>query len=197
MRLIPARAGNIPLPQPPPSSSSAHPRPCGEHALFNTAPAALLGSSPLAQGTSTRHRHSVHRRRLIPTRAGNIGRTQSCRQRPSIHPRSRGEHLKALIGGMKWCGSSPLARGTHEEGAQGVFREGSSPLARGTLRWFLWLYPGLRLIPTRAGNTFSSTSCAHLPAAHPRSRGEHLGNFVGTLFAPGSSPLARGTLRSA
>ena len=151
-RLIPARAGNIPLPQPPPSSSSAHPRPCGEHALFNTAPAALLGSSPLAQGTSTRHRHSVHRRRLIPTRAGNIGRTQSCRQRPSIHPRSRGEHLKALIGGMKWCGSSPLARGTHEEGAQGVFREGSSPLARGTLRWFLWLYPGLRLIPTRAGN---------------------------------------------
>ena len=173
MRLIPARAGNIPLPQPPPSSSSAHPRPCGEHALFNTAPAALLGSSPLAQGTSTRHRHSVHRRRLIPTRAGNIGRTQSCRQRPSIHPRSRGEHLKALIGGMKWCGSSPLARRT-----RGILVHAGG---------------GARLIPARAGNTSMRLLIAASPTAHPRSRGEHQQKQLITQALLGSSSLARGT----
>ena len=51
-----------------------------------------------------------------------------------------------------------------------------------------------RLIPARAGNTH----CGHCPdspyAAHPRSRGEHLGSALVVLALYGSSPLARGPL---
>ena len=50
-----------------------------------------------------------------------------------------------------------------------------------------------RLIPARAGNTRCPARRLPVAAAHPRSRGEHLG--WGAWVAPvrGSSPLARGT----
>ena len=94
------------------------------------------------------------------------------RSRPA-HPRSRGEHTKRSSTGAVFCGSSPLAQGTHEN------RHHPSPASR--------------LIPARAGNTPPCDSSTRRSPAHPRSRGEH-GNRRGTGPANrGSSPLARGT----
>ena len=96
------------------------------------------------------------------------------RRPPTAHPRSRGEHCRAL----RLSGESP----------------GSSPLARGT-----WVQPDagygiLRLIPARAGNMWCSRPFCPLCQAHPRSRGEHHRRIRVCLLQPGSSPLARGTL---
>ncbi len=50
------------------------------------------------------------------------------------------------------------------------------------------------LIPARAGNTRTRREVANGPWAHPRSRGEHVTAICILMMAPGSSPLARGTL---
>ena len=74
-------------------------------------------------------------------------------------------------------GSSPLARGTRDPNARGMNLLG--------------------LIPARAGNTHRGNPGYLSCWAHPRSRGEHPKIRVRVSFAPGSSPLARGTLRAA
>ena len=88
------------------------------------------------------------------------------------HPRSRGEH-QFLEGGAR-------------------FSRGSSPLTRGarTLPVMRWLRRGL--IPAHAGSTIGAPSQGSPPAAHPRSRGEHLltASLARKVF--GSSPLTRG-----
>ena len=88
------------------------------------------------------------------------------------HPRSRGEN----------GASAPLS----------VLRAGSSPLTRGKpvgvkpsdLQW--------RLIPAHAGKTPLAQAQERQDQAHPRSRGENLGEPPPRLHAPGSSPLTRG-----
>ena len=71
---------------------------------------------------------------------------------------------------------------------------GSSPLARGTHRLVSRLRAHLGLIPARAGNTASSGAGGAALRAHPRSRGEHLGDKEVAPLHLGLSPLARGTL---
>ena len=93
------------------------------------------------------------------------------------HPRSRGEHTALLNGGTPHLGSSPLARGTRVNDI--------SQLAK------------LGLIPARAGNT---AFCFPRPPffwAHPRSRGEHCLLRACVQCRRGSSPLARGTRKTA
>ena len=69
------------------------------------------------------------------------------------HPRSLGEN-KAYGGGVSEDkGSSPLARGKRT--------------AAGLLRVLI------RLIPARAGKTFTALTVPRSVAAHPRSRGEN------------------------
>ena len=91
----------------------------------------------------------------------------------TAHPRSRGEHF------------------TYSSATPPVY--GSSPLARGTRSVRAPAFPGFRLIPARAGNTFSSRSSFSRVSAHPRSRGEHHGSASSFVRHLGSSPLARGT----
>ena len=153
--------------------SAAHPRSRGEHAPEQAHVAPEAGSSPLARGTLVLLHLSRGNRRLIPARAGNTLLTAEQGGRHAAHPRSRGEHSPAMVTDSERSGSSPLARGTRQ-----VMRAVPEPV---------------RLIPARAGNTFSSTSCAHLPAAHPRSRGEHKSLDSEEIETFGSSPLARGT----
>ena len=111
--------------------------------------------------------------RLIPARAGNTFHRWTRFMRPPAHPRSRGEHpgdRRAKIGAA-----------------------GSSPLARGTLIRTLLLMLIRRLIPARAGNTCGLQASLGIPAAHPRSRGEHAFQSPACHAISGSSPLARGT----
>ena len=132
------------------------------------------GSSPLTQGTHQARSAKLLLTWLIPAHAGNM-RRRSCGGSPgSAHPSSRGEHPSSKLKAWQNAGSSPLARGTLY-GAGGDIRGGG-------------------LIPARAGNTANSPTRGRAARAHPRSRGEHRRCSFADLRAPGSSPLARGTL---
>ena len=154
----------------------AHPRLRREHYVPAAAACATAGSSPLARGTCVVPVAIACGERLIPARAGNTHPILRRTGRQRAHPRSRGEHAPWTAKSLSGRGSSPLARGTP-----------------GTTRHQAVV---VRLIPARAGNTFKSTSCAHLPAAHPRSRGEHPRVSGRMIERSGSSPLARGTLHA-
>ena len=93
----------------------------------------FVGSSPLTRGTRQLTLSHGNALWLIPARAGNTYHRHAATHCAWAHPHSRGEHLKALIGGLKWCGLSPLARGTQMPTCNQV--------------------GFLRLIPARAGNT--------------------------------------------
>ena len=145
----------------------------GEHLSSELISAGVQGSSPLARGTSLRSTQGRAPSRLIPARAGNIGRANPSPKHGPVHPRSRGEHSSGTIDGNSITGPSPLARGTHAS--------------------CLCDWCGHRLIPARAGNTRGRPFPSSAARAHPRSRGEHLSVTGKGEDAPGSSPLARGT----
>ena len=155
---------------------AAHPRSRGEHDQQDNAHYPLLGSSPLARGTSDSVLHCALYLRLIPARAGNMKSVTVQRCRWTAHPRSRGEHH---------TGTTILSRS-----------QGSSPLARGTYIAKPFMPPSLRLIPARAGNISRWILKSLKPSAHPRSRGEHSTCFWSNVRCAGSSPLARGTYLS-
>ena len=172
-RFIPARAGNTRPPCSRPGAPPVHPRSRGEHPDSGRRRRAPTGSSPLARGTREAPAGPRLERRFIPARAGNTARTSAAPRRPSVHPRSRGEHdnLIDLINSV----------------------DGSSPLARGTPVGHALSSRGQRFIPARAGNTGARPAGGPRAPVHPRSRGEHddAARLPGTLY--GSSPLARGT----
>ena len=76
----------------------------------------------------------------------------------------------------RWRGSSPLARGLLAVGARSRVR--------------------IRIIPARAGFTRSTLLPGASRRDHPRSRGVYTPSFVPYVIPLGSSPLARGLLRS-
>ena len=133
----------------------------------------ITGSSPLARGTCCGDGCLHCGLRLIPARAGNIVEGLPEAKSQPAHPRSRGEHFTLLLVGLVDGGSSPLARGTS---------------------FFLdSLHVAGRLIPARAGNIYDGPENPYVRAAHPRSRGEHIGCAWEGGDVGGSSPLARGT----
>ena len=172
--LIPAHAGNTIGGTPPHRGHRAHPRSRGEHTLGSSAAGCHRGSSPLTRGTRYLTSTFPWIFGLIPAHAGNT-LSGAC---PVLmwwaHPRSRGEHLFANRLERIARGSSPLTRGTR------------SQLTGPIDRW--------RLIPAHAGNTPRGSRGANSPAAHPRSRGEHLSKIPTFRLLGGSSPLTRGTL---
>ena len=137
--------------------------------------AADAGSSPLARGTRTGGTGGWRSGRFIPARAGNTRGAHHHHRRPTVHPRSRGEHTVRAPDAADSGGSSPLAWGTHAR----------PDLARGAGRF----------IPARAGNTTPCPISAPPPTVHPRSRGEHPPTSRPAATCHGSSPLARGTLK--
>ncbi len=133
----------------------------------------VSGSSPLARGTL--HWHYCRRRRfgLIPAHAGNTLTRACSRCSRWAHPRSRGEHGKAVAAMGAMLGSSPLARGTLNPQVRDTHQQG--------------------LIPARAGNMYCSGFSSSPSTAHPRSHGEHKTDTSHPLRPSGSSPLTRGT----
>ena len=171
--LIPACAGNIWSLRRDRNSSAAHPRSRGEHQRAPRLRRPFHGSSPLARGTRFRLSLRTVNERLIPARAGNTVIAAASITSFSAHPRSRGEHRYASATERWPLGSSPLARGTLSKRVQRRDRLGLIPACAGNMAlWFL-----LRCVP----------------AAHPRSRGEHVVQQRRADNAVGSSLLARGT----
>ena len=155
--------------------------------------------------------------RIIPARAGFTSRRSGRMSRLRDHPRSRGVYVVPEIMIEALEGSSPLARGLRammrwpgcwrrdHPRSRGVYVSmprlkaasgGSSPLARGLPRLCLRSIRHSRIIPARAGFTDLMVEKGGNRADHPRSRGVYLGSGLGRRMCPGSSPLARGLLRS-
>ena len=118
------------------------------------------------------HRDQVGSIRLIPAHAGKTGSATTACPPSRVHPRSRGENA--------------MAKG--EITAQ----EGSFPLTRGKRGLVQILSSPRRLIPAHAGKTMPPTASLEAHRAHPRSRGENVGDFASGPGGQGSSPLTRG-----
>ena len=73
-------------------------------------------------------------------------------------------------------------------------QEGSFPLTRGKRGLVQILSSPRRLIPAHAGKTMPPTASLEAHRAHPRSRGENVGDFASGPGGQGSSPLTRGKL---
>ena len=109
---------------------------------------------------------------LIPAHAGSTTRACCSADRPSAHPRSRGEHIHCLRSCTRAAGSSPLTRG-----ARNLLIKKAGECG---------------LIPAHAGSTAHHAQNAVSRWAHPRSRGEHEWVMVDGYVNLGSSPLTRG-----
>ena len=133
----------------------------------------VCGSSPHARGTPPLSCPCSSMFRFIPACAGNARSTPWPMPGQTVHPRMRGERFKVREFRDVRSGSSPHARGTHEQRQE-------ERRAR-------------RFIPACAGN--APTPRTHLPpdSVHPRMRGERVQMISRGLSTGGSSPHARGT----
>ena len=151
---------------------SDHPRSRGVYIEEEEDYEDLPGSSPLARGLRAFSGKSSIVGRIIPARAGfTCVRVCACVSF-SDHPRSRGVYSASTVKLLPVPGSSPLARGLRDD-------VGGS-------------HCEFRIIPARAGFTWTPTSASWTLGDHPRSRGVYIRDFRGRLSPGGSSPLARG-----
>ena len=111
-RFIPARAGNRRLSRPLRSSSSVHPRACGEQAHSTRVFASRRGSSPRVRGTASKDPALINDVRFIPARAGNSAGLSGKTSPASVHPRACGEQTVRQRNRSLGVGSSPRVRGT-------------------------------------------------------------------------------------
>ena len=136
----------------------------------------VKGSSPLARGLRAHGSSLDFFPRIIPARAGFTGSENYSQGNDRDHPRSRGVYdvLDNVVGLVL----------------------GSSPLARGLPRSHVGELPAGGIIPARAGFTRTARTRPRSSWDHPRSRGVYRRGTRTRSLALGSSPLARGLLRS-
>ncbi len=196
---------------------SVHPRLRGELGMAAKIAAATAGSSPLTRGTLTEYLSKWPASRFIPAYAGNSLPVNPTSTEGPVHPRLRGElmvygtaqdaagFIPAYAGNSKSRpgrthsitvhprlrgelfvnpfesdgnnGSSPLTRGTQRRSSRGPYR-----------RWF---------IPAYAGNSWIQCAAQRCSTVHPRLRGELLNGAPLSQDQGGSSPLTRGTQKTA
>ena len=173
-RFIPACAGNTQRRRAFCHRRAVHPRVRGEHRNNRQEAGFRRGSSPRARGTRNRMDVRPLPFRFIPACAGNTTARARVPRTGAVHPRVRGEHVRAPGPVSPLLGSSPRARGTQMK--RSIFTVAA------------------RFIPACAGNT--SRVRAPLPrgTVHPRVRGEHYKKSLNSMWFGGSSPRARGTL---
>ena len=131
---------------------TVHPRLRGELNCYRAARRDYYGSSPLARGTLNIPIGDLTVSRFIPACAGNSTAAAANIISAPVHPRLRGElELGRVVLDSK-DGSSPLARGTHDNDHLPPF--------------------GSRFIPACAGNSLRSWITFSWTPVHPRLRGE-------------------------
>ena len=130
------------------------------------------GSSPRVRGKHGRRPFRPRRSGLIPARAGKTGGWNRRGSIRGAHPRACGENVRMRLSRSSGPGSSPRGRGK---------RCGDAECGRLG-----------RLIPARAGKTWTPDSLAAGSAAHPRACGENLRGAWQMCAGAGSSPRVRG-----
>ena len=152
-RVVPARAGVIPMRHPRPAGSWGRPRPRGGHPLDRAQTRRLPPSSPPARGSSAAPGAPGRRSSVVPARAGVIRKSRCCGGRTCRRPRPRGGHPRSRRPGRGRRGSSPPARGSSRLDRLALRPEGVVPARAGVIR----------------------VLCAHslASASRPRPRGGH------------------------
>ena len=211
--LIPAHAGKTTIRVRVRKSRKAHPRSRGENVPIQPLGQVGTGSSPLTRGKPSWRRRRVCSLGLIPAHAGKTHHKRLAPCQRGAHPRSRGENDSLPGCTTGWEGSSPLTRGKlwhllakargglahprsrgENSKLQTALNEGrgSSPLTRGKRSQRPAPGATRRLIPAHAGKTGFTYYGWNDTGAHPRSRGENLGDRGQERRDRGSSPLTRG-----
>ena len=160
--IIPAYAGNTPVPCFVDLRFRDHPRVCGEHAVHVPKTVFRLGSSPRMRGTLNMLCELWRDGGIIPAYAGNTWCVDSQFSWRPDHPRVCGEHMPT-----GWNDDSAL---------------GSSPRMRGTRFIPLGFRSGRGIIPAYAGNTARNAYPFGTTRDHPRVCGEH--NVMTTVTLP-------------
>ena len=174
--IIPACAGNTPIPEFSNSELRGYPHRRGEHRRSRRPSLPTGWLSPQTRGTPRKRRFTTRSTGVIPTDAGNTlhGKVSGVSGRD--HPRTCGEHLNCLPSHDRYSGSSPHMRGTLMVGC-------TQPQLAG-------------IIPAHAGNTGYQSPCKSGQRDHPRTCGEHIEYEKTERGTGGSSPHMRGTLIS-
>ena len=141
--LIPARAGKTATRPRRPSSLTAHPRAGGENVFEVSDGHAHRGSSPRGRGKRSWSPSWNSSSGFIPARAGKTIDRESAVKSARAHPRAGGENGHQLSNAHQGAGSSPRGRGKLNPRKIQRVRE--------------------RLIPARAGKTYSQP----WPPSHP------------------------------
>ena len=132
------------------------------------------GASPLTRGKQVRVKEFETGKGRIPAHAGKTNFAELKQLIDRAHPRSRGENPRAAIASALATGASPLTRGKRIGGRRKV---GAG-----------------RRIPAHAGKTTAPSWRSPPSWAHPRSRGENVGDNWAHMTCGGASPLTRGKL---
>ena len=176
------------------TSTTAHPRACGDHRGCLPGPPQSAGSSPRVRGPRALGERHGARERLIPARAGTTGPSVQAADAGAAHPRACGDHGRSQPRATASAGSSPRVRGPPwrgwRRGSQAAAhpracgdhgamplprrgRAGSSPRVRGPPAQSDPDAYVRRLIPARAGTTCALSRAVCATAAHPRACGDH------------------------
>ena len=192
LRIIPARAGSSEHLAVGDVALEDHPRACGEQGVVVPPPRVRVGSSPRVRGAVWCRFAGRLSLRIIPARAGSRGLQQAVYLRFWDHPRACGEQgIKEGRRGSRE-GSSPRVRGAGTTARQLRKDRGSSPRVRGAAQPADQGFAHDRIIPARAGSSWSSHGPAHKQKDHPRACGEQPFFPLRSTTMPGSSPRVRG-----
>ena len=154
------------------ASRRAHPRSRGENGDRDRGRCVLGGASPLTRGKPKYCTCRSIRSGRIPAHAGKTVAGPPGGPFTGAHPRSRGENTLTDSSSDNAEGASPLTRG--KPGYLGHHQR------RGGR------------IPAHAGKTDVTRARCCTTGAHPRSRGENLGEQTYNAIKAGASPLTRG-----
>ena len=131
--LIPAHAGKTQGRRSRQQRGRAHPRSRGENKTPQPPGPRRWGSSPLTRGKLPDFAGCPFKDGLIPAHAGKTAAPDEVLNSMVAHPRSRGENIHVYGFLITQSGSSPLTRGKHSKGNEGMVKK--------------------RLIPAHAGKT--------------------------------------------
>ncbi len=173
---IPTHVGNTNLPFCRLPRQSVHPHTRGEHEESIIDCKVSNGSSPHTWGTRLPPPQNRGFCRFIPTHVGNTQSVRPLLGLLSVHPHTRGEHVRNVTFVTRIYGSSPHTWGTHNFQVL-----------------FLSHY---RFIPTHVGNTQAPPRIETRIPVHPHTRGEHSTPTLSVSDSTGSSPHTWGTLFS-